>query len=95
MGAIEVDFERHEVRVHGKFRKLAPREFQLLKLLIEAKGKVISRDSLLEKIWGYDKSMDISTRTVDQHIARLRRKLLSERDRITTVTNSGYQIKMR
>ncbi len=95
MGTMEVDLERHEVRVSGKYRKLAPREFQLLKLLIEAKGKVLSRDHLLEKIWGYDKSMAISTRTVDQHVARLRRKLLAEKERIVTVTNFGYQIRMQ
>lgn len=95
LGGLEVDFDRHEVRVKGKPRRLAPREFQLLKLLIEAKGKVLSRDLLLERIWGYDKSMNISTRTVDQHVARLRRKLLGEKDRIATVTNAGYQIKLR
>jgi two-component system, OmpR family, alkaline phosphatase synthesis response regulator PhoP len=94
-GQLEVDFDRHEVRVNGKFRELAPREFQLLKLLIDAKGKVLSRDHLLECIWGVDKGMEVSTRTVDQHIARLRRKLLGERERIVTVTNFGYQIKMR
>jgi two-component system, OmpR family, alkaline phosphatase synthesis response regulator PhoP len=94
-GALEVDFDRHEVRVNGKYRDLAPREFQLLKLLIDAKGKVLSRDHLLECIWGVDKGMEVSTRTVDQHIARLRRKLAGERERIVTVTNFGYQIKMR
>lgn len=94
IGGIEVDFSRHEVRVNGKFRKLAPREFQLLTLLIEADGKVLSRDLLLKRIWGYDESMEINTRTVDQHIARLRRNLLSERKRIATVKNYGYTIRM-
>lgn len=95
VGGLEVDFDRHEVRVQGKLRRLAPREFQLLTMLIEAKGKVLSRDQLLEAIWGYDESMEINTRTVDQHVARLRRKLLTEKDRIETVTNAGYKIRLR
>ena len=94
IGGIEVDFGRHEVRVNGKYRKLSPREFQLLELLIEADGKVLSREQLLKRIWGYDQSMDINTRTVDQHIARLRRNLLSERKRIATIKNFGYTIRL-
>jgi two-component system alkaline phosphatase synthesis response regulator PhoP len=72
VGAIEVDFDRHEIRVKGKRTELTPKEFELLKLLIEANGKVLSRDQLLERIWGHGKDMEIDTRTVDQHIARLR-----------------------
>ncbi len=94
IGALEVDFERHEIRVKGKRAELTPKEFELLKLLIEANGKVLSRDQLLERIWGHGKDMEIDTRTVDQHIARLRHKLKSESVRIATVTNFGYQIKM-
>ncbi|MBI4375034.1 MAG: response regulator transcription factor [Elusimicrobia bacterium] len=94
VGAIEVDFERHEVKVKGKATSLTPKEFELLRLLIEAKGKVLSRDQLLERIWGHGKDMEIDTRTVDQHIARLRHKLKAEATRISTVTNFGYQIKM-
>ena len=93
IGDLEVDFDRHEVRVKGKPTKLAPKEFAILKLLIEANGKVLSRDHLLERIWGHEKDMEIDTRTVDQHIARLRRKLGAEADRVSTVTNFGYQIK--
>jgi DNA-binding response OmpR family regulator len=95
VGAIDIDFERHEILVKGKPARLAPKEFAILKLLIEANGKVLSRDQLLEMIWGHEKDMEIDTRTVDQHIARLRRKLSSERERITTVPNFGYQIKMK
>ena len=95
VGSIEMDFERHEILVAGKSARLAPKEFAILKLLIEANGKVLSRDQLLQMIWGHEEDMEIDTRTVDQHIARLRRKLKSERDRITTVPNFGYQIKMK
>jgi two-component system phosphate regulon response regulator PhoB len=92
-GGLEVDFARHEVRVNGKPRHLAPREFQLLKLLLEANGKVMSREQLLKTIWGYDEGLGISTRTVDQHVARLRRSLAAEKRRIITVKNFGYRIK--
>jgi len=94
VGAIEVDFDRHEIKVKGKRTDLTPKEFELLKLLIEANGKVLSRDQLLERIWGHGKDMEIDTRTVDQHIARLRHKLRTESQRIATVTNFGYQIKV-
>ncbi|MBI3299901.1 MAG: response regulator transcription factor [Elusimicrobia bacterium] len=95
VGGIDMDFERHEILVRGKPAHLAPKEFAILKLLIEANGKVLSRDRLLELIWGHEKDMEIDTRTVDQHIARLRRKLGAESERIMTVPNFGYQIKMR
>ena len=94
VGSIEVDPERHEVRVKGKLTQLTPKEFEFLLLLMKARGKVLSRDYLLEHIWGYKKSIDIDTRTVDQHIARLRRKLKAEAHRIVTVASFGYQIKM-
>ena len=92
-GGLEIDFARHEVRVNGKPKHLAPREFQLLKLLLEANGKVLSRGQLLKTIWGYDEGLGISTRTVDQHVARLRRSLAAEKRRIITVKNFGYRIK--
>jgi DNA-binding response OmpR family regulator len=95
IGGIEIDFERHEILVRGKMAHLAPKEFAILKLLIEANGKVLSRDQLLQIIWGHEVDMEIDTRTVDQHIARLRRKLRLESDRITTVPNFGYQIRMK
>lgn len=93
IGGIEIDQSRHEVRVNGKFRNLTPRELQLLTILAEANGKVLSRDHLLKRVWGYDKSMAIDTRTVDQHISRLRRNLLSEKRRIATIKNSGYTLR--
>ena len=79
--------------MNGKLVRLAPKEFSVLKLLIEADGKVLSRDQMLELIWGHEKGMDIDTRTVDQHVARLRRKLGQEGSRIATVPNFGYQVR--
>jgi DNA-binding response OmpR family regulator len=93
LGSLELDFARREARVNGKYRHLAPREFQLLRMLVEADGKVLTREHLLKEIWGYDESIGVSTRTVDQHIARLRRKLLAERKRLVTVKNVGYRLK--
>lgn len=93
VGAMSIDVARHQVTVKGKPVRLAPKEFSLLRLLVEADGKVLSRDQLLELIWGHDKSMEIDTRTVDQHVARLRRKLGEEGSRISTVPNFGYQVR--
>ena len=95
LGEMRVDFERHEILVKEKAVHLAPKEFAILRLLIESNGKVLSRDKLLELIWGHDQSMEIDTRTVDQHIARLRRKLGCEGARVLTVTNFGYQVRMK
>lgn len=92
VGSIEVDLRRHEVRVNGKHRPVTPRELQILTLLIEADGKVVSREELLKSLWGYEESLEVNTRTVDQHIARLRRSLLSEKRRIVTVKSAGYKI---
>jgi len=88
---LEVDLERREVRVKGKPKRLTPREFDLLRLLVEADGKVLSRETILDTLWGSDHVAEISTRTVDQHVARLRRKLKPEGHRIVTVTKSGYK----
>ena len=93
VGGMSIDVDRHQVTVKGKLVRLAPKEFSLLRLLVEADGKVLSRDQLLELIWGHEKSMEIDTRTVDQHVARLRRKLGPEGSRITTVPNFGYQVR--
>ncbi len=77
--------------VKGKPVALSSKEFAFLKILIEAKGKALTRDQLLEKVWGYDRSMEIDTRTIDQHITRLRDKLGNEAKRIVTVKNVGYR----
>jgi len=94
IGQLQVDLERYEIRLNKTPVTLSSKEFEFLKILIEADGKVLSRDHLLEHLWGYDRSMDLDTRTVDQHISRLRDKLGSESKRIMTVKNVGYRIKM-
>jgi DNA-binding response OmpR family regulator len=92
-GGIELDVERYEVRVRGKDVQLTTKEFEFLKILLQSGGRALSRDQLLEKVWGYDESMEIDTRTVDQHVARLREKLGPEAARVATVKNVGYRIK--
>lgn len=92
IGKITCDIERREIHVGSKPISCTAKEFECLRVLIEANGKVLSRDNLLTRIWGYDDSLDIDTRTVDQHIARLRRKLGSDGRRIVTVSGIGYKI---
>ena len=89
-----MDLDRYETRVKGKTVSLSPKEFEFLKCLLQSDGRVLTRDDLLEKVWGYDRSMEIDTNTVDQHIARLRGKLAGEAARIVTVKNVGYRIRM-
>lgn len=90
-GALTVDLERHEVKVKGRLVRLATKEFKLLALLIRADGKVLTREHLLKVLWDYDADLGIDTRTVDQHIARLRAKLGAAAARIATVPNFGYK----
>ncbi|MDE2492256.1 MAG: response regulator transcription factor [Elusimicrobia bacterium] len=93
-GALEVDLPRREVRVNGRPRALAPSELRVLSLLIEADGRALDREDLLRGLWGVDRSAELSTRAVDQHVARLRRKLLTEKERIVTVKSSGYRLRL-
>jgi DNA-binding response OmpR family regulator len=93
IGRLTVDFCRHEVLVKGGRVRLTPKEFELLKTLIEADGRVLSRDRLRELVWGHGQDIQIDTRMVDQHVARLRRKLGAEGARVETVHNYGYRIK--
>ena len=92
-GGIELDVERYEVRARGKDVPLTSKEFEFLKILLQAGGRALTRDQILEKVWGYDRSMEIDTRTVDQHVARLREKLGPDAARVATVKNVGYRIK--
>jgi DNA-binding response OmpR family regulator len=90
-GTLNVDFARYTVQIKGKPVALSSKEFEFLKILVLAKGKALTRDQLLEQVWGHDPSLEIDTRTIDQHIARLRDKLGSESKRVITVKNVGYR----
>jgi phosphate regulon transcriptional regulator PhoB len=91
IGDLSIDFSKISVAVKGKPIELTAKEFELLKTLINAKGRVLSRDYLLDTIWGFDHAMEIQTRTVDVHIRTLRKKLKNEAGRIITVKNYGYR----
>jgi two-component system alkaline phosphatase synthesis response regulator PhoP len=90
-GDLAVDFSGIKVTVKNKPADLTSKEFELLKELIRAKGRVLSRDHLLNNVWGLAESIEIETRTVDVHIRTLRKKLRSEARRIVTVKNYGYR----
>jgi len=91
IGELKIDFSKIAVTVKDKPLELTAKEFELLKTLIKAKGRVLSRDYLLDTIWGFDHAVEIQTRTVDVHIRTLRKKLKSEAKRIITVKNYGYR----
>jgi two-component system alkaline phosphatase synthesis response regulator PhoP len=91
IGELAIDFAKISVTVRHKPAELTAKEFELLKTLIGAKGRVLSREYLLDTIWGYDHAIEIQTRTVDVHILTLRKKLKSEAKRIVTVKNYGYR----
>ena len=79
----------HEVRVDGKEVSLSPKEYELLIYLITNEGIALSRDNILDNVWGIDYYGDI--RTVDTNVKRLREKLLDKSNMIVTVRGSGYK----
>lgn len=90
-GDLHVDFGKYIVKVKGKDAPLTSKEFEVLKMLTEVKGRVLSRQQLLDAIWGFNYADEIQTRTVDVHVASLRKKLKSESKRIITVKSAGYR----
>ena len=74
-GDVEVRFEPREVYKAGQVVALSFKEFELLKYLIEHRGRTVSREELLEEIWGVDEELGVTTRTVDTHVSNLRSKL--------------------
>lgn len=92
VGAIALDPARHAVTVDGAAVALTPREFDLLHALMEAGGRVLSREHLLGRVWGYARAEEIESRTVDVHVRRLRAKLGPEGRRVTTIKGVGYRL---
>ena len=74
-GDVEVRFEPREVYKVNRVVALSFKEFELLKYLIEHRGRTVSREELLEEIWGVDEELGVTTRTVDTHVSNLRSKL--------------------
>ena len=89
-GGVELDVRRHTVTVNGVPAELTLKEFELLRILMKNRNAVLTRDNLLESIWGYDCAGE--TRTVDVHIKTLRQKLGAGAEIIKTVRGVGYKI---
>jgi DNA-binding response OmpR family regulator len=83
------DFDAVAVSVDGSSVRLTRREFELLRYLVQNKNRVVSRDRLLERVWGYERLVE--TRSVDVHVGRLRGKLLTAGRQIETVVGLGYR----
>ena len=93
-GNLVIDTDRHRVERNGKYIELTGKEFDLVELFIKNPGRVYSRESLLNTVWGYDYQGDI--RTVDVHVHRLREKLEknpAEPEYILTKWGVGYYFK--
>jgi two-component system response regulator RegX3 len=91
-GPVEVDRSRHEVRVRGEVVDLPPKEFALLELFLRRKGRLVTRDQLINEVWGSDYFGD--TKTLDVHVKRLRQKLEDDPHapvHLVTVRGLGYR----
>ena len=89
-GNISLNPAKLHVEVSGNIVELPPKQYALLKYLMEHKGRVVERENLLTRIWGYD--YDGNERVVDNHIKKLRKALGSEGSRIKTVFTKGYKL---
>ncbi len=93
-GDLFIDFSKYIVKIKDKNVILTSKEFELLKVLIDSKGRALSSDFLLNAVWGLDKSIELETRTVDVHVASLRKKLKDVGKKIITIKNVGYRFEM-
>lgn len=90
IGTIQIDALKREVIADGKLCNLTYKEYELLRYLAVNKGIVLSRDKIMESVWGFD--FQGESRTVDMHIKTLRQKLGTQGDLIKTVRNVGYKL---
>jgi two-component system, OmpR family, phosphate regulon response regulator PhoB len=90
-GLLHLDPSKFQVKVDKEEVRLTALEFKLLQYLLSSKGRVATRDMLLDQVWGYDAAL--TTRTVDTHIKRLREKLGRAGDYIETIRGIGYRFK--
>ena len=90
LGGIVMDDEKHQVTADGDHCELTFKEYELLKFLLSNQGIVLSRDKIMDRVWGTDYKGE--SRTVDMHIKTLRQKLGSQGSLIKTVRNVGYKI---
>jgi len=92
-GTLEIDLSGHQVSVDGQAVDLSPTEYDLLQYLVANKGRALSREQIVNAVWGYDYFGD--NRTVDTHITRLRTKLGKESNLIQTVRGLGYRFEVK
>ena len=90
-GQLEIDVPRHEVRLAGRLVELTATEFRLLEVLAQRRGRVQTRERLLQDVWGYENPID--SRTVDTHMRRLREKLGTEAELLETIRGVGYRFR--
>ena len=91
LGPLSLSPSRHEVSLEGEPLNLTVREFDLLSFLMRSPGVVFNRETLLQRVWGWD--FDGGSRTVDVHVQTLRQKLGDHADLIETVRGVGYRLK--
>ena len=85
----EIEFDAYVVRFKGQEIRLTHKEFELFRYMVERPGRVLTRERLLERVWGWEK--DIDARSIDAHIRRLRLKLGEARHHVETVVGLGYR----
>ena len=85
----EVEFDSYVVRYQGQEIRLTHKEFELFRYMVERAGRVLTRERLLERVWGYES--DVETRSIDAHIRRLRLKLGPARHHVETIVGLGYR----
>lgn len=90
---IKIDYDSHSVYIDGISIDLTPKEFEILYYFIENEGRILSREQILNRIWGYEYLG--SLRTVDTHIYRLRMKLKDKADYIKSVWGLGYKFEIK
>ena len=94
IGDVELDFRKFEARRQGKVIEFTPLEFQLLQCLVRERGNVLSRNVILDRIWGED-NVVVTSRTIDSHIANIRRKIETDSAKpkwILSVHGIGYKL---
>jgi DNA-binding response OmpR family regulator len=85
----EIEFEAYVVRYKGEEIRLTHKEFELFRYMVERPGRVLTRERLLERVWGWEAEID--ARSIDAHIRRLRLKLGAARNHVETVVGLGYR----
>lgn len=89
-GLLRLDTEQHRVWIEGKELQLTATEFKLLQFFLKSNSRILTREILLDQVWGYD--VAVTTRTIDTHVKRLREKMGKSGDCIETVRGVGYRL---